>query len=281
MSAATITCEGCAEQYPWNERYAGKKVRCRCGQTMVMPASLTPADDDGIDLNLLREPELAPSSLRSVEPAAASRESAGGSSEYELAIPVEKPRAMRRPVVYGDEDPHAPQSSVALALARREDEVVDGHGRSILFPLSVLIVGVALQAVLNIVIADTLLEGIVGFVLLLALQVIVFTPLAVVAMYVTSMIASMSFGPVLPAIGKMAAITIGTGGVADLLYLLANDYLPGGRATFFAMFVIQFICVGLPCAFVYRLENNETSTLVTVIVVTRVAALFTILIMFS
>lgn len=33
-----ITCENCGKNYPWQEKYASKKVRCKCGHVMSMPA---------------------------------------------------------------------------------------------------------------------------------------------------------------------------------------------------------------------------------------------------
>ncbi|MFG0248242.1 MAG: hypothetical protein ACF8OB_05090, partial [Phycisphaeraceae bacterium JB051] len=55
-----VRCEHCQRAYAWQEKYAGKKVRCKCGQALRFPAT-DPADqgmelelnlDSGIDLNM-------------------------------------------------------------------------------------------------------------------------------------------------------------------------------------------------------------------------------------
>ena len=35
--AARMTCPDCGRKYRWSERYAGRRVRCKCGHTMHMP----------------------------------------------------------------------------------------------------------------------------------------------------------------------------------------------------------------------------------------------------
>ncbi len=59
-SDGKVSCEHCHRAYAWQEKYAGKKVRCKCGQALRFPAT-DPADqgmelelnlDSGIDLNM-------------------------------------------------------------------------------------------------------------------------------------------------------------------------------------------------------------------------------------
>lgn len=59
-SDGKVRCEHCNKAYAWQEKYAGKKVRCKCGQVMRFPAQNPAANgvelelnlDSGIDLNL-------------------------------------------------------------------------------------------------------------------------------------------------------------------------------------------------------------------------------------
>lgn len=55
-----VRCEHCNKAYAWQEKYAGKKVRCKCGEVMRFPAECPTEEgmelalnlDSGIDLNL-------------------------------------------------------------------------------------------------------------------------------------------------------------------------------------------------------------------------------------
>src|SRR5690606_25381211 len=44
-----VGCEHCGRRYKWQANVAGKKVRCKCGQAMFMPAE-DPAMDNTIPL---------------------------------------------------------------------------------------------------------------------------------------------------------------------------------------------------------------------------------------
>lgn len=62
-NADKVTCEHCQRAYAWQEKYAGKKVRCKCGQAIRFPAKRPSEDeislnlDSGIDLDLGAMPE--------------------------------------------------------------------------------------------------------------------------------------------------------------------------------------------------------------------------------
>ena len=55
-----VRCEHCNKAYAWQEKYAGKKVRCKCGQVMRFPLEYPTQDgmelalniDSGIDMHL-------------------------------------------------------------------------------------------------------------------------------------------------------------------------------------------------------------------------------------
>ena len=44
-----FACESCGKTYPWNEKVAGKRVRCACGGVFVCP-SQAPREDEGLEL---------------------------------------------------------------------------------------------------------------------------------------------------------------------------------------------------------------------------------------
>ena len=46
-----ITCPSCGRRYVWKPQFAGRKVRCKCGESMRMPKP-TATDDGTYDLDL-------------------------------------------------------------------------------------------------------------------------------------------------------------------------------------------------------------------------------------
>jgi hypothetical protein len=56
--AARITCDGCKKTYAWKPELAGKRVKCKCGHTIQVPAAQEPPpDEDGMyDLAPSEEP---------------------------------------------------------------------------------------------------------------------------------------------------------------------------------------------------------------------------------
>lgn len=49
MSAGTFACESCGKQYPLKPEYAGRKVKCKCGQVLTVPADAE-VDDGTYDI---------------------------------------------------------------------------------------------------------------------------------------------------------------------------------------------------------------------------------------
>lgn len=55
-----FTCEFCGKPYPWQPQFAGKKVRCECGEVMIAPdrppASRKQSNGDFEEYDLADEP---------------------------------------------------------------------------------------------------------------------------------------------------------------------------------------------------------------------------------
>ncbi len=87
---AKVLCQACQRAYRWTEQYAGKKVKCKCGEVMRFPDQPpVAAEADIYELNLDSEPvarqaaQPAPGQLRASTPAPAP--SSGKSS---AAVPL-------------------------------------------------------------------------------------------------------------------------------------------------------------------------------------------------
>ena len=53
--APRIACPQCGKEYRWNQQYAGRKVRCKCGHTMRMPAEAPTAAESAAGMYDLAE----------------------------------------------------------------------------------------------------------------------------------------------------------------------------------------------------------------------------------
>src|SRR5688572_31291455 len=49
MGAGQFSCDSCGKTFAWKPQLAGKRVKCKCGAPMTVPASDPGADDAGLD----------------------------------------------------------------------------------------------------------------------------------------------------------------------------------------------------------------------------------------
>lgn len=250
-----IICTGCQKQYNWNAKYAGKKVRCKCGQSMLMPA-----DDELGELDKLDQPGAPHTGAYDVV-----------MDSPESAAPRRRAQAMATAPkrVASDRALEDPDADVKHALSEKY------------VPLGVLVAGVLIQLVALLYAIDSISGAVIGWVILLLVEAILFSPLAVVSMFIAARISSISFGPLMVGIYKMTAITIGGGGLADLLLIVILDMGDFRTRTTMGMAVlINLFFVGIPAAICFKLETDETFTLVITMVVARFILLYFLLSLF-
>ena len=93
-----FTCEFCGKPYPWKPQFAGKKVRCECGEVIVAPDQ-PPAShhqsNDFEEYDLADEPTPAnkPGTPMANSPTPTKLVHNGGADEHPLPPPRSKPRA--------------------------------------------------------------------------------------------------------------------------------------------------------------------------------------------
>src|SRR5437762_5204437 len=46
VTANKFACEGCGRKYTWKNELAGRRVKCKCGQVMTVPAEPPSAESD-------------------------------------------------------------------------------------------------------------------------------------------------------------------------------------------------------------------------------------------
>jgi hypothetical protein len=228
MSATTepkIVCGGCQKQYKWKPELAGKKVKCKCGTVVPVPAGQPvapePAEDDLYALaEDVRPAATAIPPIQPIQPVAPA------------AIPPIQPIA---PVARGISPIPTPQQAMAGAVAGRpganpfvayaskrpQPEVEQGAwglegslGRDLILPIVMILGGTVLNFVTEMAVigrpfADAAL--IIGVSTIIGIILITATCFAAMKML------DFSMGAPLQALLKVAAIAIAPDAVGDLL----------------------------------------------------------------
>lgn len=299
-----LTCTACQKRYVWKKKYAGQRVKCPCGQLLLMPrtdpntqvpeqaepapsaspTSSTPPTSPA-PFELVTDELPAPSradrssgklSLEEAEAAIAVAVSAEPSSDtFELAVEPESlepgPKLTHSMLAAALT---AKPSKVAEALMNREDELQPSPWKEKYIPASVAIIGVMAQIVLWVVFAGPTRQAAIGAAVMLLAEVLLLMPIAIGAVFVTARVMNIGFGPMVPALLKVAAIAIGTGGVADLLFFKMMFSVDFEYVMLLVVFVLHLLMLGLPMLAVFELELMEMAMIVSIVVVPRILILF-------
>lgn len=122
-STASFACDACGRSFRWSAGIAGKKAKCGCGKTLVVPTSPTLAESSAEASGQRTEPESGLESDRSdafdiVEPAAVAPATARAAVPV-AALPIEAPRPVGRGNSGGKS---AGKSVAALAYQKAKTE---------------------------------------------------------------------------------------------------------------------------------------------------------------
>lgn len=292
----SLTCTGCHKRYVWKEKYAGQKVQCRCGQLLVMPQTdpnavepdASPASSSApspAPFELVTD-ELSPpgrvakasSSLTLEDAEAAVKHGSASPSDsgtFELAIdPASIDTGPKLTNSMLAAALTAKPSKVAEALINREDELQLSPWKEKYIPASIAIIGVMAQVILWIVFSGPTRHAAIGATLMLLGEIVILMPIAVGAVFLTARVMNIGFGPMVPALLKVAAIAIGTGGVADILFFKMMLSVDFDYVILLVAFVLQLILLGLPMLALFELELMDMAMIVSIVVLPRIVILF-------
>lgn len=318
-----LTCSGCQKRYVWKAVYAGRKVKCRCGQVLVMPAqdpaaaaapyapdttpapfelaietplpssrTKKPAGQDRADGKAPITPspsldelqaslELSPSATAGASHDTDAHTDEGDlsanddSGTFELAAePQASVSSTRIASAALAAAMSAKPSAVAAALENREDEVILSPWKEKYIPGGIAVVGVITQIALWFFFANTASHAAIGAAGMLVAEVFILMPIAIVAVFITARIMNIGFGPMVPALIKVAAIAIGTGGVADILFFKMMLSVEFDYQMLLVAFVLHMFLLGLPMLAIFELELSEMVMIVSIIVIPRIVILF-------
>ena len=240
-SDATVTqfrCDLCWARYRWKEQWAGKKVRCKCGEVMVCPAG---PEEEVYDV--------APVVMRTKTAAKGSREAAGT-------------QAMTGAVVAYC----APSTAASGKGAAFSDRTIDLH-----LPLCLIIGGVLIQGGAVILSALYSWTSIDRSLMRFGYRVGIEPAIMMVGIFIAAHFRRIDFGDRRVAIMKLLAITLTPGAVGLLLLPLAM-FIPivGGLGVWAVEFGLYFALIGA----MFSLDESDTWYCVGVFFVLDVAAYF-------
>lgn len=283
--ADALTCSRCQKRYVWKAQYAGRLVRCQCGQRLRMPetapgVSAAPAVAAAQGSGVI---ELDMASPQGAPPASSSSHRAdvapptSSDDLLELSVTPEELAAQDQSVTTATAARaalSARPSRVEQALMDREDEMRPSVLKEKVLPGMVAVGGVIVQIVLWFVFANSARAAILGAAGMLAVELLVFAPVAVLAVFITAKLLDVGFGPLVPALVKIIAIAVGAGGVADILFFKIMLSVEFDYQILLVGFVLHMLLIGLPVAIIYELEAFEMALITAIIVIPRLVMLY-------
>lgn len=341
LMSDALTCKGCDKRYVWKAQYAGRKVKCRCGQVLLMPAqdpagasqaapqehqpaaapplpafemmeetpspspqktkpanqlfevqdhdtgaNVTPAASSGIRVEADNEIDHDAGQAAGQTSGQAAGQTSGitfegekneGTNEDTFELAVDPDVLDTGPKISNSSLAAAlssKPSAVAAALENREDELQLSPWKEKYIPTTIAIVGVLLQIGLWFIFATETKHAVIGAAGMLVVEVLVLMPIAIAAVFLTARIMNIGFGPMIPALLKVAAIAIGTGGVADILFFKMMLSVDFDYQMLLVAFVLHMFLLGLPMLAIFELELSEMVMIVSIIVIPRIVILF-------
>ncbi len=297
---ARITCPTCGRKYRWTAQVAGRRVKCHCGQVMVMP-DLAAAEAAGLTV------EPAPVSHAPPLPSAASAKPPANANPAEAAAQCPACRAALSPQavlcvacgfnlksgqqlrtsVTGQAIPPADAAATPLRAGasivekialkklqarQRALELTDQESRSkgrmqeVVWPVTAAVGGLFLILLHVFVLAPWANPGapypnVVRFVgLQHAVTLVIQVPLLLFGIYLTSLIFGTGYGSLFTGLLKLVAIALAVAGVSSVVVTLVLMTL-GGLIFFFLPWVMTLGTFWALCAVMLDMDFMETLVL--------------------
>lgn len=232
-----IKCEACGKEYRWKREYAGRKVKCTCGQVMVMPDA-----PPGVD-----EPEPQTFELEEADAPAGGPQAAAGDGDaacpscgaamatgavlcvecgyntqtgqkLDVSVssePAKERRSPAQPPGAITEDARA-RADAEEEEARRRETFGDAHTPLTEWVYPLITIGVGFAGSVIIAMLFTGARGVVGAVVYRVISLPVSVGFSLLGCLIVVKLLGMSFGPLVSALVKLAAVTIGSAFVTQL-----------------------------------------------------------------
>jgi hypothetical protein len=245
-ASPTFACPGCRLEHPWAAEYVGRTARCGCGHVLkVPPASAVPGapaatPDEPPRVPIVDEPGQVPSFLRIPAAPAGAEDALPADVEAELAAVAK----------YGEDDPNKPDP--------RRDTYV---------PLALLAIGL-IVAVIHF--GYTMKPGaaVAAAVLVVAIKLIFGMIFMLGGALLAARFAGVNFGPLGPALLKLAGLCLAPSALGDLVTgLLGGDVAVGqlGR-------IVEIVLYWSLVSYLFRLDGWHTVVVVGTITIVKIVA---------
>ena len=246
-----FACESCGKRYAWKPQLAGKKAKCSCGATMVVPQAEAP-----------KTPAEEPEDLY------------GFAEDALPATTVARPMPMPAPVAAAG----AAQAGGAAAIGYRSAptkentkqdrfsfDAMTHPPRDLYIPVALLVIGV-LGILAWAISWGAGSGGIIAVSLITGVATLIKTAVLIGLAFIFAPMAGVSFGDARTAILKFAAIIVFTDAVGlwfDELIEMAGGMPSGRRARGRVFWLEMFLIAGLisaMCYYLFDMDSEDTGT---------------------
>jgi hypothetical protein len=272
---ARVSCPSCGANYRWKPELGGKKVRCKCGNPLEIPASPPGATVGEGAIATVREAAPSarcPSCGGDVKPTAVICLNCGynlktGQAVKTLTGNVPAPPDPRPGMLTALGKP----SATAKALEERQDDAASNELFDLYLPAGMIALGV-IVVFCRAYFAQTFgafggaAGGIITATVAVGATLLVSVPLLLAGLMAAAKIGGIGFGPIHLAVFKLMAISLGPSAIADMIavFLTWTVDETGWAAGMFALFAK----IGLYWALIAALFSLDLGeTLLTVIVI--------------
>ena len=237
-AAATFPCPGCGSEHPWAPEYAGRTARCACGQVLKVPSELA------------GDPSHSAAAPPPPPPAGAS---GGGPSD----IP-----AFLRMAHAGGDDTLPPEVEAELAATGKygeEDLTQLDPRRDTHVPVALLVIGFALTLVdFRFFMSAHPGAAVATAILYVGFKLTVGMILMLGGALLAARFSGVNFGPLGPALLKLAGLCVGPSAVGDLV----TSMLGGDGAVAQIGLVVQILLYWGLVSYLFRLDGAQTMAVV-------------------
>jgi len=236
--SSAFECATCGRRYPWKAEWAGRKVRCKCGETIVCPAE--PEEDLYSVVPVTKPVKTAVRTVAVKDNGTALSGASGTSTGAKPQAPVRRA---------GETEPLS-------------DRAINVH-----IPLAILCVGVLVEIVGALLAGESIRHAIGMLIVRLTLAPAVM----MFGIFIAANFRGIDFGDFPTAALKLAAICIGSSAAATLMLPLGQvlGFL-GGLVALGVQFVLYFALLGM----MFNLDESDTWYCVMVFFVIDVALYF-------
>lgn len=164
-------------------------------------------------------------------------------------------------------------STIKRALEQRVDEAKPSRGIDVLLPAMLLAIGLPLAGLLSLYFFG-LVGGLIGFAVMLGLQIVLFTPMLFGGVCLVAKWFEHPLGLLPTVVFKALALTLGPAAIADVLFivvLMGMDFDWSGLAAGFGFYLVL---TGPAAAAMLGTRLPDTATLVGLIFIPRVVVAY-------